>query len=160
MGRSCIDIGAAVDQQDTPLSVGINGASGGRSTPLILPTITCPPTRIAPELPAEQNASASPLRTIFMPTTMDESFFVRIALTGGSSVSMTSVALTTSICSFLYVCFLILLIRLLPCRSGKSEYLPSTGLPSRHLPRSHPVRCRPHGIYCYLNHCVFSFYHL
>lgn len=78
-----------------------------------------------------------------MPTTMDESFFVRIALTGGSSVSMTSVALTTSICSFLYVCFFNLLIRLLPCRSGKSEYLPSTGLPSRHLPRSHPVRCAP-----------------
>ena len=32
--------------------------------PLILPTITCPPTRIAPELPAEQNASASPLHHI------------------------------------------------------------------------------------------------
>ena len=34
----------------TPFSVGISDASGGRSTPLILPTITCPPTRIAPNL--------------------------------------------------------------------------------------------------------------
>ena len=41
---------------ETPLSVGMIGASGGRSIPRILPTITCPPTKIAPELPAETNA--------------------------------------------------------------------------------------------------------
>ena len=80
----------------TPFSVGIRDASGGLSTPLILPTITCPPTRIAPELPADTNASAFPSFTIFIPTTMEESFFLLIAFTGGSAVSITSVVFTTS----------------------------------------------------------------
>ena len=44
--------------ETTPFSVGISGASGGLSTPLILPTITCPPTSTAPELPADTKASA------------------------------------------------------------------------------------------------------
>ena len=92
-------------RRDTPFSVGINGASGGRSIPRILPTITCPPTRIAPELPADTNASASFCFTIFMPTTIDDCFFLRIAFTGGSAVSITSSACTTSICSFGYVYF-------------------------------------------------------
>ena len=79
------------------------GASGGLSTPLILPTRTCPPTRTAPELPADTKASASPFFTIFIATTMDESFLPRIAFTGGSAVSITSVAFTISICSSGYV---------------------------------------------------------
>ena len=36
-------------------------------------------------------------------TTIDESFFLRIAITGGSAVSITSVALTTDTCSASYV---------------------------------------------------------
>ena len=84
---------------DTPFAVGISGASGGLSTPLMRPTITWPPTSTAPELPADTNASASPLFTRFMATTMEESFFLRIAITGGSAVSITSVAFTISIWS-------------------------------------------------------------
>ena len=78
--------------RDTPFSVGISAPKGGRSTPLMRPTSTCPPTRTAPELPADTNASASPFFTRFIPTTMEESFFLRIAFTGGSSVSITSEA--------------------------------------------------------------------
>ena len=58
--------------RDTPVSVGISGAKGGRSIPRILPTITCPPTNTAPELPADTNASASFCFTIFIPTTIAE----------------------------------------------------------------------------------------
>jgi len=86
--------------RDTPVSVGISGAKGGRSIPRILPTITCPPTNTAPELPADTNASASFCFTIFIPTTIDESFFLRIAFTGCSAVSITSVAFLISIWSF------------------------------------------------------------
>ena len=92
-------------RRDTPSFVGISGASGGRSTPLMRPTIVCPPTRTAPVLPEETNASASPQRTFFMPTTIEESFLWRIALTGGSPVSMISVAGTISTRSFGYVYF-------------------------------------------------------
>ena len=55
----------------------------------------CPPTKIAPELPADTNASASFCFTIFIPMTMDDCFFLRIAFTGGSAVSITSSACTT-----------------------------------------------------------------
>ena len=65
--------------RDTPLSVGISGAKGGLCMPFILPTITCPPTSTAPELPAETNASASLFLTIFMPTTIDDCFFRLLA---------------------------------------------------------------------------------
>ena len=82
--------------------VGINGARGGLSTPLLLPTSTCPPTRTAPVLPDEIKASASCFLTIFKPTTIDESFFLRIAKTGGSAVSITWDALTTWIWFFGY----------------------------------------------------------
>lgn len=88
-------------RRENPLSVGIRGASGGRSTPLILPTITWPPTKMAPELPAETKAvGLSALyqvhshhngRILFLPDGVD----------GGSPVSMTSEAGTISICSFL-----------------------------------------------------------
>ena len=43
---------------EIPVSVGMIGASGGRLIPRIRPTIVCPPTRTAPELPAETNAPA------------------------------------------------------------------------------------------------------
>ena len=76
------------------MSVGRIGAKGARSTPLIRPTMTWPPTRSAPEEPAETNASAFPSLTSFSPTTMEESFFSRIDATGASPVSMTWVAFT------------------------------------------------------------------
>ena len=82
--------------------VGISGARGGLSTPLLLPTSTCPPTSTAPVLPEETKASASCVLTSFRPTTMEESFFLRIANTGGSAVSITSEAGTTWICSVGY----------------------------------------------------------
>ena len=72
-------------RSEQPVSVGISGARGGRSMPLILPTISCPPTSTAPELPADTNASQTP------------------SFTGGSAVSIISSALTISICSLLYV---------------------------------------------------------
>ena len=81
-----------------PLSVGTIAPIGGLSTPGRRPTITCPPTSIAPELPAETKASASFFLTILSALTIEESFFLLIAITGGSPVSITSVALTTSIC--------------------------------------------------------------
>ena len=76
--------------------MGINGARGGLSTPFILPIITCPPTRLAPVLPAETIASASPFLTIYIHFTKEESFFFLIAATGGSPVSITSLASTIS----------------------------------------------------------------
>ena len=85
--------------KDTPFTVGINGANGGLSTPLILPAINCPPTNTAPVLPAETNASASPAFIKFSATTIEESFFLRIAITGASSLVITSSAFTTLICS-------------------------------------------------------------
>ena len=84
-----------------PLSVGTIAPIGGLSTPGRRPTITCPPTNIAPELPADTKASASLFLTILRALTKDESFLCLIAITGGSPVSITSVALTTSICSLL-----------------------------------------------------------
>ena len=57
----------------------MSGARGDLFTPLDLPTISCPPARMAPELPAEIIASASPLFTIFIPTVSDESFLLLIA---------------------------------------------------------------------------------
>ena len=62
---------------------------------MIRPTITWPPTKTAPELPAETNPSASPFFTKFSPTTIEESFFFLIAFTGGSPVSITSGALNS-----------------------------------------------------------------
>ena len=60
---------------------------------------------VAPELPADTMASASPFFTMFIPTTREESFFLRMAFTGGSSVAITSVAFLTSIWPSRYVCF-------------------------------------------------------
>ncbi len=86
-----------------PLAVGITGASGERSTPFILPTTNWPPTSIAPVLPAETNASASPCFTRFIPTTIDEFFFFLIAITGGSSKPIISSACTMLIRPLSYV---------------------------------------------------------
>ena len=86
-----------------PFAVGIRGASGARSTPLIFPTRIWPPASTAPELPADTKASASPRFTSFKATTIEESFLLRIAATGGSAVSITSDAFTISICSLGYV---------------------------------------------------------
>ena len=51
---------------------------------------------MAPELPEEINASASPSLTNSKAFTREESFLVRIALTGFSDVSITSLASTIS----------------------------------------------------------------
>ena len=85
------------------MAVGKTGAKGGLLTPGIRPIIACDPTNMAPVLPAETKASASPALTRFIATTMDESFFLRIAFTGCSAVSITSVAPITSILLWSYV---------------------------------------------------------
>ncbi|MNC12699.1 hypothetical protein D3C75_604240 [compost metagenome] len=79
----------------TSSSVGIIGASAGRSIPCIRPTTSNPVVISAPVLPDEIIASASPSRTIRPATTMDESFLRRTALTGSSSEPITSPACRT-----------------------------------------------------------------
>ena len=81
-------------------------ARGGLWTPLSLPMITWPPTRLAPVLPAETIPSASPFLTIYKHFTSEESVFSLIAATGGSPVSIISVALTISNWSLLYLYFM------------------------------------------------------
>ena len=71
-------------------------ASAGRLTPRRVRTIRLAPTWSAPVLPAETNASPLPSFSRFRPTTMEESFLVRMALAGSSHISMTSVQLTSS----------------------------------------------------------------
>ena len=68
--------------------------------PFILPIITVAPVRRAPVLPAETKAFASPFLTRLSPTTIEESFFLLIAVVGTSSVLITSEAFTISIFSF------------------------------------------------------------
>ena len=88
-----------------PFFVGRQVPNTGRSTPGRRPTMSREPVRRAPVLPAETKASASPFFTSCIPTTIEEFFFLRIAIVGTSSVLMTSSALTTSIFSFGYVYF-------------------------------------------------------
>ena len=71
-------------------------ASAGRLTPRRVRTMRLAPTWSAPVLPAETKASPLPSLSIFRPTTMEESFFVRMALAGSSHISMTSVQFTSS----------------------------------------------------------------
>ena len=99
-----------------PFAVGISGARGERSTPLILPTTNWPPTSMAPVLPADTNASASPCFTRFIPTTIEEFFFFLIAITGGSSNPITSSACTivTRSLSYLYFASSVLMSSVLP----------------------------------------------
>ena len=61
--------------RETPVAVGISGARGARSTPLLFPTRTCPPTSTAPVLPQDTKAEASLLLTIRSAFTREESFF-------------------------------------------------------------------------------------
>ena len=71
-------------------------ASAGRLMPRRVRTMRLAPTWSAPVLPAETKASPLPSLSIFRPTTMEESFFVRMALAGSSHISMTSVQFTSS----------------------------------------------------------------
>ena len=71
-------------------------ASAGRLMPRRVRTMRLAPTWSAPVLPAETKASPFPSLSIFRPTTMEESFFVRMALAGSSHISMTSVQFTSS----------------------------------------------------------------
>ncbi|MNW52596.1 hypothetical protein D3C74_301210 [compost metagenome] len=75
-----------------PSTVGIIGASAGRSIPSIRPTTSRPVVIKAPVLPAESIASACPSRTSRPATTIEASFLRRTALTGSSSASMISPA--------------------------------------------------------------------
>ena len=71
-------------------------ASAGRLMPRRVRTMRLAPTWSAPVLPAETKASPLPSLSIFRPTTMEESFFVRMALAGSSHISMASVQFTSS----------------------------------------------------------------
>ncbi len=66
----------------------------GRVIPLIRPTSKSPAVKRAPVLPQENSASASLALTALAATTKDESFLRRIARTGSSFISITSVVLT------------------------------------------------------------------
>ena len=57
------------------------------------------PTPQVIQLPAETKASAFPSFTSPIPTTIDESFFFLMALTGASAISITSVQFIISILS-------------------------------------------------------------
>ena len=71
---------------------GISAPIAGRSMPLMRPILNIAPAITAPVEPAETNACASLRRTMSMPTLNVESFLRRRAMTGCSSVLMTSVA--------------------------------------------------------------------
>ena len=74
---------------------GISVASAGRTMPLMRPILNIAPAISAPVEPAETNACASLRRTMSMPTQKVEFFLRRSAMTGCSSVEMTSGASTT-----------------------------------------------------------------
>ena len=97
---------ASTRSDGSPPKIGYMLASAGRSIPCILPKIKSPPERSAPVLPAEIKISPSPFFTIFIPFTIEESFFERTALTGASSFVITSRASATVILSWLYLYFL------------------------------------------------------
>ena len=80
-------------------STGMVGIRPGRATPLIRPTMKIPQVNRAPVLPSDSKASALPSLTQLAATTMEESFLVRMALTGSSSSRITSVVATISIWS-------------------------------------------------------------
>ena len=71
-------------------------ARAGRFTPRRVRTMRLAPTCSAPVLPAETKASPLPSFSRFRPTTMEESFLLRMALAGSSHMSMTSVQFTSS----------------------------------------------------------------
>ena len=69
----------------------------GRVIPFILPTINKPAANNAPVFPQENNASTFPSFTAYAALTKEESFFLLIALTGSSFMSITSVVWIISI---------------------------------------------------------------
>ena len=79
----------------SPLRLGKVVVIPGRSSPLIRPIINKPAAKRAPVLPAEKIASASPFFTAWAAKTIDEFFLRRTALTGSSSIVITSSVWTT-----------------------------------------------------------------
>jgi hypothetical protein len=82
-------------------SVGMTPARAGRSTPRMRPMVNMAAATVAPELPAEMSPSARPSLTRRQQTMIDESFFLRRASEGFSSMPTTSGAWTMSMLRFL-----------------------------------------------------------
>ena len=76
----------------TPLRVGNCDAMAGRSMPGNVFSTKRAMAISAPVLPADTQACAVPSLTRLMATRIDESFFLRSASAGGSSIATTSVA--------------------------------------------------------------------
>ena len=74
----------------------MRGQSAGREIPLILPSISTPAASTAPVDPEDTKASARPSLSSPKATTVEESFLVRTAFVGTSSLVMTSGACTIS----------------------------------------------------------------
>ena len=84
----------SINNTESPILAKFGRAAikAGRSTPFIRPTTSKPAVNKAPVLPAEIKASASPFRTARAAITIDDSRFVRTALTGSSSDNILSAA--------------------------------------------------------------------
>ena len=74
----------------SPARVGNVVTIAGRSTPGRRPSTNSPHAIIAPELPADTTASASPDFTRSKQTRIDDCFFCLTAIDGGSCMVMTS----------------------------------------------------------------------
>ena len=96
---------ASTSSEGMPPTIGYMLANAGLSIPGILPSIKRPPASNAPVLPAETKISPYPLLTIFIPFTIEESFFDLTALTGASSLVITSSAFITCIFASSYLYF-------------------------------------------------------
>ena len=81
----------------TPLRVGSCDAIAGRSMPGSVFSTKRAIAISAPVLPADTHACACPSRTRLIATRIDESFFLRNASAGGSSIATTSAAAWTVI---------------------------------------------------------------
>jgi hypothetical protein len=79
-----------------PLWLGITAASAGRSTPSMVPITILAAIITAPVLPAENMPWARPSRTRLAQMRIDERGFLRIGVTGDSSIPTTSSAWTIS----------------------------------------------------------------
>ena len=78
-----------------PLTVGSAAQMAGRSMPGSILRTKREIAISAPVLPAETQASASPFLTRLIATRIDESFLLRKATAGDSSIPTTSLAWTT-----------------------------------------------------------------
>ena len=67
---------------EAPFAVGMTVARGVRRAPLIRPSFSWPPARMAPDEPADKKASASPFLTAMSPLTIEDSFLACMADTG------------------------------------------------------------------------------